>query len=115
MSLDGKVALVAGASRGIGADIARFLGRAGAKVGVAARTEEVRDRRLPGTIHSVTQEITDEGGTALAVLLNLRDPESITGAVQKVVDEWGRVDIVVNNAASSCPETSRACRTGTSN
>ena len=103
MSLDGKVALVAGASRGIGADIARFLGRAGAKVGVAARTEEVRDRRLPGTIHSVTQEITDEGGTALAVLLNLRDPESITGAVQKVVDEWGRIDIVVNNAAIFVP------------
>ncbi len=103
MSLDGKVALVAGASRGIGADIARYLGRAGAKVAVAARTEEVKDRRLPGTIHSVTQEITDEGGTALAVLLNLRDPESITSAVQKVVDEWGRVDIVVNNAAIFVP------------
>ncbi len=103
MSLDGKVALVAGASRGIGADIARYLGRAGAKVGVAARTEEVKDRRLPGTIHSVTQEITDEGGTALAVLLNLRDAESIVGAVQKVVDEWGRIDILINNAAIFVP------------
>ncbi len=103
MSLEGKVALVAGASRGIGADIASYLGRAGAKVGVAARTEQVKDRRLPGTIHSVTQEITDEGGTALAVLLNLRDPESITSAVQKVVDEWGRIDIVVNNAAIFVP------------
>ncbi len=50
MSLDGKVALVAGSSRGIGADMAKYLGRAGARVGVAARTEEVKDRRLPGTI-----------------------------------------------------------------
>ena len=103
MSLDGKVALVAGSSRGIGADIARYLGRAGAKVSVAARTEEVKDRRLPGTIHSVTQEITNEGGTALAVLMILRDPESIISAVQKVADEWGRIDIVVNNAAIFVP------------
>ncbi len=103
MSLDGKVALVAGASRGIGADMARYLGRAGAKVGVAARTEEVKDRRLPGTIHSVTQEIKDAGGEALAVVLNLRDPESITAAVQAVVDQWGRIDILVNNAAIFVP------------
>ncbi|MEE8338178.1 MAG: SDR family NAD(P)-dependent oxidoreductase [Dehalococcoidia bacterium] len=103
MSLDGKVALVAGASRGIGADMARYLGRAGAKVGVAARTEEVKDRRLPGTIHSVTQEIKDAGGEALAVVLNLRDPESITAAVQAVVDQWGRIDILINNAAIFVP------------
>ncbi len=103
MSLDGKVALVAGASRGIGADMARYLGRARAKVGVAARTEEVKDRRLPGTIHTVTQEITDEGGEALAVVLNLRDPESITAAVQAVVDEWGRIDVLINNAAIFVP------------
>ena len=57
MSLEGKVALVAGASRGIGADIARSLARAGAKVGVAARTEVQQDPRLPGTIHSVTFDI----------------------------------------------------------
>ncbi len=103
MSLDGKVALVAGASRGIGADMAKYLARAGAKVGVAARTEEVKDRRLPGTIHSVTQEIKDEGGEALAVVLNLRDPESILASVQTVVDEWGKIDILVNNAAIFVP------------
>ncbi|HJM89343.1 MAG TPA: SDR family NAD(P)-dependent oxidoreductase [Dehalococcoidia bacterium] len=103
MSLDGKVALVAGASRGIGADIAKYLGQAGAKVGVAARTEEQKDKRLPGTIHSVAQEITDAGGDAVAVVLNLRDPESINGAVQKMIDEWGRIDILVNNAAIFVP------------
>ena len=103
MPLDGRVALVAGASRGIGADIAKYLARAGARVAVAARTEEVRDRRLPGTIHSVTKEIQDAGGTALAVVLNLRDPDSIKQAVQTVVDEWGRLDILVNNAAIFVP------------
>jgi citronellol/citronellal dehydrogenase len=103
MPLDGQVALVAGASRGIGADIAKYLARAGAKVGVAARTEEAQDPRLPGTIHSVVQAITDEGGTAIPVVLNMRDPESIEAAVQRVVDEWGRLDILVNNAAIFVP------------
>lgn len=103
MPLNGQVALVAGASRGIGADIAKYLARAGAKVAVAARTEEVKDPRLPGTIHSVTKEIIDEGGEALAVVLNMRDPESIKGAVQKVVDHWGKLNILVNNAAIFVP------------
>jgi NAD(P)-dependent dehydrogenase (short-subunit alcohol dehydrogenase family) len=103
MSLEGRVALVAGASRGIGADIARHLARAGAKVAVAARTEVQSDPRLPGTIHSVAAEITAEGGTALPVVLNLRDPESITASVQRVLDEWGRLDILVTNAAIFVP------------
>ncbi|MBM4415718.1 MAG: SDR family NAD(P)-dependent oxidoreductase [Chloroflexi bacterium] len=103
MAIDGRVALVAGASRGIGADIARHLARAGAKVAVAARTETQQDPRLPGTIHSVAQDITSAGGTALPVVLNMRDPESIEAAVQRVVGEWGRVDILVNNAAIFVP------------
>ena len=102
-SLSGKVALVAGASRGIGADIARYLAAAGAKVGVAARTEVQSDPRLPGTIHSVTEDITGKGGEAIPVLMNLRDGESITAAVAKVVETWGRLDILVNNAAIFVP------------
>ncbi|HJN91344.1 MAG TPA: SDR family NAD(P)-dependent oxidoreductase [Dehalococcoidia bacterium] len=103
MSLDGQVALVAGASRGIGADVAKALAAAGAQVGVAARTEQVQDARLPGTIHSVTAEIEADGGTAIPVVLNLRDAESIRAAAQRVVDEWGRLDILVNNAAIFVP------------
>ena len=103
MSLDDKVAIVAGASRGIGADIAKYLARSGAKVVVAARTEQVSDARLPGTIHSVSDEIKAEGGTALPVVLNLRDAESITGAVETVLAEWSRIDILVNNAAIFIP------------
>jgi len=103
MALNGKVALVAGASRGIGADIAKYLGAAGAKVAVAARTEVVQDKRLPGTIHSVVEEICAKGGTALPVVLNLRDPDSIRAAVKQVADEWGQIDILVNNAAIFVP------------
>ena len=64
---------------------------------------EVTDARLPGTIHSVTEEIAAEGGTALPVVMNLRDGESITGAVDQVIAEWGRIDILVNNAAIFIP------------
>ncbi|MDA1240138.1 MAG: SDR family NAD(P)-dependent oxidoreductase [Chloroflexi bacterium] len=103
MPLNGQVALVAGASRGIGADIAKYLGQAGAKIAVGARTEEVRDPRLPGTIHSVTKEIVDAGGEAIPVVLNMRDTESIKAAVKKVVDQWGRLDILINNAAIFVP------------
>jgi NAD(P)-dependent dehydrogenase (short-subunit alcohol dehydrogenase family) len=105
MSLEGKVAIVTGASRGIGADIAKALGKAGAAVAVAARSEEVTDKRLPGTIHSVAQEIRDAGGKALAVRMDMRDPESIAAGVAKVVEELGGVDILVNNAAILVPGT----------
>src|SRR5262245_42867994 len=105
MPLHGKVAFVAGASRGIGEYIARHLAKAGAAVAVAARTEEVKDKRLPGTIYSVSNEITAAGGTALPVYLNLRDPDSIEAAIEKTVRELGRLDIVVNNAAIVVPGT----------
>lgn len=108
MSLEGRVAIVAGASRGIGADIAKHLAQAGARVAVAARTETVRDPRLPGTIYSVAEEIAAAGGIALPVVLNLRDPDSITAAVARVVAEWGRVDILVHNAAIFVPSNDLA-------
>jgi citronellol/citronellal dehydrogenase len=103
MPLQDKVAIVAGSSRGIGADIAHYLARAGAKVAVAARTEQVTDPRLPGTIHSVSEEIRAAGGVALPVVMNLRDAESITGAIEKVLAEWGQIDILINNAAIFIP------------
>lgn len=105
MSLEGRTAIVTGASRGIGEYIARGLAKNGAKVAVAARTEEVTDPRLPGTIHTVSETIRSEGGEALPVRMDMRDPESIQAGVQKVVDEWGGVDIIVNNAAILVPGT----------
>ena len=105
MSLEGKVALVTGASRGIGEDIAKYLAAAGATVVVAARTEEVKDPRLPGTIHTVAEAIREAGGKAVALRMDMRDPESISAGVAKTVDEFGRLDIAVNNAAVLVPGT----------
>ncbi len=105
MSLENKVALVTGASRGIGEYVALELARAGAAVAVAARTEEVKDPRLPGTIHSVARAITAGGGRALAVKMDMREPESIAEGVRRTVDAFGRLDFVVNNAAILVPGT----------
>ena len=102
-TLDGKVAIVTGSSRGIGEYIAKHLALAGASVVIAARTEEVQEKRLPGTIHSVADAIRAEGGTAFPLRTDARDPESIYACVEKTVDEFGRLDIVVNNAAVVVP------------
>jgi NAD(P)-dependent dehydrogenase (short-subunit alcohol dehydrogenase family) len=104
-TLTKKVALVTGASRGIGADVAKELAHAGASVVVAARTTDVKDKRLPGTIHSVAKEIEDAGGSAIGVFMDMREPESIAAGVKETVERFGRLDIVVNNAAILVPGT----------
>ncbi|MEE3849518.1 SDR family NAD(P)-dependent oxidoreductase [Gordonia sp. LSe1-13] len=94
--LDGQVAFVAGASRGIGAAIATALASAGAAVAVAARTET--ETRVPGTIHTVADGINRGGGVALPVVCDVTDEGSVTAAVDDVVRELGGIDIVVANA-----------------
>ena len=96
MTLAGKTAFVAGASRGIGATIARALAAAGASVAVAARSEE--QGRLPGTIGSVADAITANGGRALAVPCDVTDETSVETAVAAAVSEFGGIDILVANA-----------------
>ncbi|ELP69931.1 SDR family NAD(P)-dependent oxidoreductase [Streptomyces turgidiscabies] len=95
-SLQGKVAFVAGASRGIGRTVAVALAEAGASVVVAARSEEAR--RRPGTIHSVADGITKAGGRALAVPCDVSSEQSVEAAVTAAVAEFGGIDILVANA-----------------
>jgi citronellol/citronellal dehydrogenase len=96
VSLSGKVAFVAGASRGIGATIAGALAREGAAVAVAARSEETG--KLPGTIHTVAERISSSGGRALAVPCDVTNEESVEAAVAATAAEFGGIDILVANA-----------------
>src|SRR6476620_6453249 len=88
--LDGTVALITGASSGMGEATARELAARGAKVAVAARRLERLER--------LASEIGGGGHTALAIESDITDPEQAIGAVERTVGELGRLDIVVNNA-----------------
>lgn len=90
-SLKDKVALVTGASQGIGWDTAQALVVAGAKVAVAARTEE--------KLALLVGEITAAGGEALAVKMDVADAEQVKAGFKQVINKFGRLDILVNNAA----------------
>ena len=96
-TLQGKIAIVTGASRGIGKAMALRLAEAGASVVVAARTAEPRGT-LPGTIHETVAEIETAGGRALAVACNVREEDSIRELINTTLDEFGAVDVLVNNA-----------------
>lgn len=99
MKLEGKVAIVTGASRGIGKAIALGLAREGADVVVAARTESPEQHFLPGTIHQTAEEIRALGRQALPVRVDVSDEESVAEMVRRTIETFGRIDILVNNAA----------------
>ncbi|MFW5741068.1 MAG: SDR family oxidoreductase [Myxococcota bacterium] len=97
--LDGKVAIVTGASRGIGKAISQTFARQGACIVVAAKTAEPHPK-LPGTIHDTVEEIKQAGGKALAVQVNVREDAAIDSMVQQTLDAFGRIDILINNAGA---------------
>ena len=103
----GKVAIVTGASRGIGKAIALGLAREGAKVVVAARSETAPSESLPGTIHETVAEIEKLGGKALAVRCDVTDEASIAALVEITLARFGRIDVLINNAAIDFPFPAR--------
>jgi NAD(P)-dependent dehydrogenase (short-subunit alcohol dehydrogenase family) len=99
MLLRGKVAIVTGASRGIGKALALAVARAGAAVAVAARSETAG--RLPGTIHETAAAIVEAGGRALAVRCDVTEEGDVAGLVERTLAAFGRIDLLVNNAGGS--------------
>ena len=97
--LHGKVAIVTGASRGIGRALALGLARAGCRVVIAAKSVESTEK-LPGSIHTVAAEIKATGGEALPVQVDLRDEAQIEALAANTLARWSRIDILINNAGA---------------
>ena len=97
--LAGRIAVITGASRGIGRATALELARAGAGVALLARSTVANPSKLPGTIESVAAEVTGLGGRALAIATDITSEEQVQEGWARVERELGPVDILVNNAA----------------
>ena len=98
-ALDGKVAFITGASRGIGLAIGLRVARDGANVVIAAKTAEPH-KHLPGTIYTAAEEIEKAGGKALPLVVDVREEASVMSAVEQAVERFGGIDICVNNASA---------------
>jgi citronellol/citronellal dehydrogenase len=98
-SLQDKTIFITGSSRGIGRAIALRCARDGAKVVITGKTTEPHPK-LPGTIHSVAEEVKAAGGQALAIQLDVRDEAAIAAAVEQTVAHFGGIDVLVNNASA---------------
>lgn len=102
--LDGAVAVVTGASRGVGKGIALELGAAGATVYITGRSHQDGDgpivfgSQLPGTVQATAEEVTALGGAGIAVRLDHRDDAAVEALFARVAGERGRLDLLVNNA-----------------
>ncbi|OAI41237.1 hypothetical protein AYO38_04195 [bacterium SCGC AG-212-C10] len=102
-ALEGKVAVVTGASRGIGKEIALWYAREGASVVCTSRTMDAAPVKLPGTNEATVREIEAAGGKAIAVQCDVRLEEDVERLHAATMDAYGRCDILLNNAGISFP------------
>jgi citronellol/citronellal dehydrogenase len=118
MTLEGKLAIVTGGSRGIGRAISLGLADAGARVVVASRTEVDQSAGMPfekyasGTIHDTARTIQERGGAAFAVKCDLTQVEDIQRLVKAALDRFGRIDVLVSNAGIDCESLVPALEVG---
>ena len=98
-NLKNKTLFVSGASRGIGLAIAKRAAQDGANIILAAKTADPHPK-LSGTIYTAADEIIEAGGRALPVVCDIRDEENVRNAVNKGVEEFGGIDICINNASA---------------
>ncbi|MBA3943183.1 MAG: SDR family NAD(P)-dependent oxidoreductase [Herpetosiphonaceae bacterium] len=112
--LKGRVALVTGASRGIGKGIAHALGAAGATVYVTGRTEDADTATvpLPGTIHETAALVNEAGGVGIALRCDHRDDQQVEQVFQQIYADHGRLDILVNNAWAGYQAKQRSKKSG---
>ncbi|HUI48046.1 MAG TPA: SDR family NAD(P)-dependent oxidoreductase [Acidimicrobiia bacterium] len=103
MDLKGKVAIVTGASRGVGAATAELLARKGCGVACAARATDDSPLPIPGTIDDTVRRIEATGGDAIAIPTNLARDDEIERMVTRTLEHFGRIDALVNNAAITFP------------
>jgi NAD(P)-dependent dehydrogenase (short-subunit alcohol dehydrogenase family) len=102
--MSARVALVTGASRGIGRQLSIDLAKQGFDVVCAARSTAGQRGALPGTVDETAEQARKAGRRALAVAIDVRDEESVASLAQRVFDEFGRCDLLVNNAAVAPPK-----------
>lgn len=98
-TLKNKTILITGSSRGIGQAMAIRFAKEGANIVITGKTAEPHDS-LPGTIHSVAKEVEAAGGRALPLVLDVRDENQIRSVVEKTVETFGGIDVLVNNASA---------------
>ena len=99
MSLSGKRIFITGGSRGIGLAIALRAAADGASIAIAAKTAE-ENPKLPGTIFSAAKDIEAAGGKALPIQCDIRDEDAVAAAVAKAAEQFGGLDILINNASA---------------
>ncbi len=99
MIYKGKTFFITGASRGIGLAIAKRVAKQGANIAIIAKTAKPHPK-LEGTIYTAAEEIEQEGGNALPIMVDIRDEEHVQQAVEKTVHTFGGIDVCVNNASA---------------